>query len=117
MLIVLLLCAIATAATTWVVGWWGVVLAALLVGAVQYRRRGVEWLAALGAVVAWSALLLLDVASGRFGALATVLGGVMRLPAGAIVAVTLLFAALLAWSSAVVGSELGRTTRSAAAPE
>jgi hypothetical protein len=33
---------------------------------------------------------------------------VLRVPAGALLVVTLLFGALLAWSAAVVGSELGR---------
>ena len=117
MLIVLLVSAIATAATTWVVGWWGVVLAALVVGAVQWRRPGIAWLNALATVIAWSALLLLDAASGRFGALASVIGGVMRVPAAAVVVVSLLFAALLAWSSAVLGSEIGQAMRKRSAPE
>lgn len=117
MLIVLLVSAVATAAMTWVVGWWGVVLAAIVVGAVQWRRRGIAWLTALSAVAAWSALLVFDAASGRFGALSGALAGVMRVPAAALVVVTLLFAALLAWGAAVIGSEAGKGLRGAAATE
>jgi hypothetical protein len=110
-MLIVLVAALAIAATTWALGWWGVVLAALLVGAVQWRRKGIAWLAALAALVAWGALLLLDATSGRFGALGSAIGGVMRVPAPAVMAVTLLFAALLGWSAAVVGSEVGRVAQ------
>jgi hypothetical protein len=106
-----LITTLAIAAATWLAGWWGVVLAALVVGAVHRRRPGIAWLTALAAIVAWGALLLVDAARGRFGALAAAIGGVMRVPAAAVVVVTLLFAALLAWSSAAVGSEVGRRLR------
>jgi len=43
--------------------------------------------------------------------LATSLAGVMRAPSAALLVVTLLFGALLAWSAAVVGSEIGRLAR------
>jgi hypothetical protein len=110
-MLIALIAAVAMAATTWVVGWWGVALAAFVVGALQWQRRGIAWLAALAAVVAWSALLLMDVMGGRFGALASAIAGVMRVPAAAIVVVTLLFAALLGWSAGVVGSEVGQVVR------
>jgi hypothetical protein len=110
-MIFFLISTIAIAATTWLAGWWGVVIAALVVGAGQWQRPGIAWLTALAAIVAWGALLLIDAARGRFGALAAVIGGVMRVPSAAVVVVTLLFAALLAWSSAVVGSEAGRRLR------
>ncbi|HEV7993224.1 MAG TPA: hypothetical protein VGP25_15480 [Gemmatimonadaceae bacterium] len=116
-MIIFLVASIAIAAMTWIAGWWGVVLAALVVGMVQRRRRGIAWIAALSAIIAWGALLLFDATSGRFGALAAVLGGVMRVPAAAVVVVTLLFAALLAWSAAVVGSEIGRAARRVLAPD
>jgi hypothetical protein len=37
--------------------------------------------------------------------------GTLQLPAGALLMVTLLFAALLAWSAAAVGVEIGRVRR------
>ena len=108
---IFLISAMSIVATTWFMGWWGVPLAALVCGVVGRKRPGIAWLTSLAAIVAWSALLLLDVTSGRFGALATAIGGVMRLPSAVVIVVTLLFAALLAWSAAVLGAEIGRALR------
>jgi hypothetical protein len=110
--IVMLLAFVATGAMTWMLGWWGVVLAALLVGALYWRVRGIAWMTALAAIAAWSTLLVVDAVGGRFGALASAIAGVMRVPAAALVVVTLLFAGLLAWSSAIVGSEVVALVRS-----
>jgi hypothetical protein len=114
--IVLLAAAVAIGGLTWVVGWWGVIVAALVVGAMWPARKRIAWLAALAAVVAWSALLLADAAGGRLGVLAASVGGVMQLPAAALVVITLLFAALMAWSATVVGSEVGRLLARRARP-
>jgi hypothetical protein len=103
--------ALAVAALTWLVGWWGVIVAATVTGIMLWRRRGVSWLVALATIVAWSALILVDSVRGRFATLASSLGGVMGIPAPMLIAVTLLFAALLAWSAAVLGSEIARATR------
>jgi hypothetical protein len=108
MIKVLTIVAAILVASTWVVGWWGVPLVAAVVGALLYTRRGIAGLVALAAVIAWSVLILVDGSSGRFGALAGVLGATLSLPAGALLMVTLLFAALLAWSAAVLGVEIGR---------
>jgi hypothetical protein len=107
----LALIALAVVALTWLVGWWGVVIAGVVAGAMLWRRRGVSWLVALAAIVGWSTLIVVDSARGRFAALASSLGGVMGVPAPLLIAVTLLFAALLAWSAAVLGSEIARTAR------
>ena len=112
MIIVLLLAALIVALLTWMLGWWGVVIAALAIGAAQSSRRGIAWMTALAAIVAWAALLLVNAASGRFAALASTIAGVMRIPAAALLVVTLLFAGLLAWSAAVVGSEIASLVRS-----
>lgn len=95
-------------ALTWSLGWWGVVLGALAVGATAWRHRAVAWITALAAVVAWSALLIADAAGGRFGALASTISSVIRIPAAALLCVTLLFAALLAWSASLIASEIAR---------
>jgi len=115
-MIVFLVAALAMVGSTCLAGWWGVPLAAFLIGALSLQRRGIAWLTALAAIVAWAALLLFDATSGRFGVLATAIGGVMRVPAAAVIVVTLLFAALLAWSATVVGSELARALRRERAP-
>jgi len=99
------------AVLTWILGWWSVPLVAAVAGAVLWTRRGIAWLIAFAAGIAWSALILVDGVGERFGALARVVGGTLRVPAGALLAVTLLFAALLAWSAATIGAEIGRITR------
>jgi hypothetical protein len=114
--IALLATAVAVAFLTWLVGWWGVVIAALIAGALLWRRRGVAWLIALAAVVAWSSIILANAVGGRFATLASSVAGVMRVPPALLVLVTLLFAALLAWSAAVLGSEIGRVVRSGRTP-
>ncbi len=110
-MIALLVTALGVALLTWSLGWWGVVVAALVAGAALSRRRGVAWLVALAAITAWGALILVDSLGGRFATLASSIGGVMRLPPALLVIVTLLFGALLAWSAAVIGSEIGRLAR------
>lgn len=100
--------AAAIAALTWVIGWVGVLLAALIVGFVFYREGGGGWRIALAAALAWTALLLADAASGPFGALSAMLGGVLRLPGAVLVLLTLAFPAALAWSAATVVAEVRR---------
>ena len=109
-MVALLATALAVAAFTWLCGWWGIVVAALVAGVVL-QRRGAAWLVALAAVVAWGALLAADTLGGRFPSLATSIAGVLRVPIVALLVVTLLFGALLAWSAAVVGGEIGRLAR------
>ena len=103
MLFVLFIAA-AVAALTWTVGWWGVVLTALVVGAWCHADRGAAIRTALSALLAWGGLLIADVVGGSFPAVSRTLGAVMHLPGALLIVVTLLFAALLAWSSARVGA-------------
>ena len=110
-MIAFLVIAAGVALLTWSLGWWGVVVAALLAGVVLWRRRAVPWLVAVAALTAWGALILVNSFGGRFATLASSIAGVMRLPPALLVVVTLLFGALLAWSAAVVGAEIGRLTR------
>jgi hypothetical protein len=107
-MIVFLAAVVAVCGLTWAVGWWGVVVAALAVGALWWNRPAIAWIAALAAIVGWALLLLANLVGGRFGALAEAVGGVMRIPASVLVIATLLFAGLLGWSAAVVGEELAR---------
>jgi hypothetical protein len=110
-LVALLATAFGIAALTWLLGWWGLVIAALVAGVVLNRRGGAAWLVALAAVVAWGVLLAADTLGGRFPSLAASIAGVLRVPVVALLVVTLLFGALLAWSAAVVGGEIGRLAR------
>ena len=110
----LALLAAAFALGTWALGWWAVPALAALWGAGGAllnqgptgptragRHAALE--AALAALVAWGAILAVAAARAPLGALADRLGGIMRLPAAALVLLTLVFPALLAWSAAALG--------------
>jgi hypothetical protein len=107
-LLFMLIVAVAMAVLTWVMGWWGVILGAAAVGVAFREQGGGGWRVALGAALAWAALLIVDAVGGPFGRLAQTLGGVMRVPAVALVAITVLFAAGLAWSAATVAAVLAQ---------
>jgi hypothetical protein len=115
-MLAILATSLAIAALTWLLGWWGVVVAALAAGLLLRARRGGAWLVALAAMTAWGLLLVVDAIGGRFATLASSIAGVMRVPVPALLVVTLLFGALLAWSGAVVGSEIGRLARGTPPP-
>lgn len=80
MIMALLVTSFAVGTLTWWLGWWGVVVAALVAGALL-GRRAAAWLVALAAVVAWCALFLIDAMGGRFATLASSIAGVMQVPA------------------------------------
>lgn len=102
----LVLVALSTIALTWLLGWWGVILAALVAGHLSRTGRGAGWRIALGASLAWALLLVLDAGAGSLAPLARALAGTMRIPAVVIVLLTLAFPAALAWSAAVVAEAL-----------
>lgn len=89
---------------TWVAGWWAVLVAAFVAGAACHRTRGSAGLVATAAALAWIALLLMNARDGRLGELAMLLGGVFPAPGPALLALTVLFIAIGAWSAAVVGA-------------
>jgi hypothetical protein len=102
--------ALAFALATWVLGWIAVPVVALVFGAIATRRRTpVESLVA--ASLAWLALLGVQAIRGPVGDVARLLGRLVGVPPWVIVAITLLLAASLAWSGAVLGREIGRAAR------
>jgi hypothetical protein len=94
----------AFALATWI-SWWGVLIVALLWGALQPRVNAPAGTAAAAAGLAWALWFGYDrvVAGGNFTALAGRLAGVFTLPVPALLLVTAMFAALLAWSAAAIG--------------
>lgn len=96
------------AAATWIAGWVGVAIVAVVVGLAYGRAGRRTWSVALAAVVAWAALLLVDAASGRERDLLVLLQGTMQIPGPALLLATLLFPGLLAWSGAATSSALSR---------
>jgi hypothetical protein len=95
------------AVATYAFGWWTVPLIAAL-WAIVSRDSNRALAAGLCAAGGWASLLLLDAAKGPVGAMASRLGGVMGVPAFALLIVTLIFPALLAWCAAALVSGLLR---------
>lgn len=85
-------------------GWWAVPVVAALWGGMLPRVASPAGTAALAAGSAWGVWLLLDWGAdqGAFGALAARLGGVMTVPPALLILLTLVLAALLAWSAAAL---------------
>ena len=88
---------------TYAIGWWGVPVVALAWG--FYSRKHTKppiapgLTAAACAVAAWAALLVWTAALGPFLVLIRTLGAVVGVPGPALVAIPLVFVALLAWSA------------------
>jgi hypothetical protein len=89
-------------------GWWMVPVAALAAGAWRWRDRRHALDAGLAAAAAWGALLLFVALRGDIGPVGRDVGGVVGVPAFALVLLTLLFPFALGWSAARVGGALGR---------
>ena len=103
--------AVAMAGLTWTLGWWGVVVAAAILGWVYRDERGRAWRVALAAMEGWAIILAIDAIAGPLGLVGSTLQGVMSIPAILLFAVTLLFPGLLGWSTAAVVSEIGLMVR------
>lgn len=91
-----------------VLGWWAIPATAALWGILRPVSRRPALVAAASAALAWSGWLLADGLSprGDFSALATRLAGIFSLPAPGLIAVTVLFAALLAGGAAYVAGAI-----------
>lgn len=88
---------LAMLAATWIASWWGVALVAAAWG---WRGRALD--AAIAAFVAWVGLLAWTASTGALMPFATRLGGIFSVPPWAMVVVTPVFAALLAWGAAAL---------------
>jgi len=94
----------AFAIVTFAGGWSGVPVLALVMGLFTASEgKPVRW-ATLCAATAWLELLLLVATRGPLGEVATRFGGVLGLPPVALLGITLLFPALLAWSASTIGT-------------
>ena len=113
-MIFVLFVAAAMITLTWLLGWWGILVAALIIGVVFHKYRGGGWRVAAAASLAWGMLLAVDAAAGALGRVATMLGGVMGVPAAGVLLLTLAFPAALAWSAATIAAESRRIYESRA---
>ena len=93
----------AFAVTTYAFGWWAVPLLAFSWAAFVHTRRPILF-ATICSASAWAAMLLNDAARGPVNAVGDRFGGILGIPSIALIAITILFAALLAWSASCVGA-------------
>lgn len=110
-LIRIVLLMLAFTAGTWVFGWWAIPAIAAVWGLIARGANGSALTAALAAVLAWGAVLGYDALGGRLGVLLARIAPLFTLPALVLVVVTLVLAALLAWSSAATTGALVRRER------
>jgi hypothetical protein len=101
-----LLVAVCMAGLTWTLGWWGVAVAALILGVVFRNEGGRAWRVALGATEGWAILLVIDIMFGPLAMVMKTVGGAMSIPGPALLLVTLLYPALIGWSGATLASEI-----------
>ena len=81
-------------------GWWGVPLVGIAWGAIAWRARSAGVVAAIAALGGWGAILAWSASRGPVSGLADTLGAIMGAPGVAILALTLVFPAVLAWAAA-----------------
>lgn len=105
-LVVMVALVIAFALATWAGGWWTVPIVAFVAGTRERSGGARPSAIALAAAVAWGVLLIASSTSAAFGTLVRELAGIMALPGVAIVLLTLVFPALLAWSAAALAGVL-----------
>lgn len=98
----LLLLALVIAGGTWLVGWWAVPICGAAYAIVRRGAPGIVREAAGAAMLAWCALLAIDVAHPAFGRLAAAVGGALPVPTWLLLLVAIVFAGLLAGSSAAL---------------
>jgi hypothetical protein len=96
--------AVLIAAGTMTLGWWCVPVLGLLYGAARGTGKGLALEAGAGAALGWAGVLGWSAPPGPLWQLAVRAGGVFGLPGWAFIAVTLLFAGLLAAAAAYLGS-------------
>lgn len=103
----------ATMAGTMLLGWWSVVAVGVVSGLVSRPGRGAVLEAGVGAALGWAALLAWSAVSGPVWLLAQRVGPVFGLPGMALLALAVVFPALLAGSAALLAGELRRFTATA----
>ena len=91
-----------------VLGWWAIPATAALWGFLRPISRRPAFFAAAAAALAWSGWLLLDALSprGDFLGLAVRLAELLTLPAPGLLAITILYAALMAGCAAYIAGAI-----------
>ncbi|GAC1684492.1 MAG: hypothetical protein NVS9B3_02670 [Gemmatimonadaceae bacterium] len=100
----LAIAAVLVMGATSAIGWPGVPVTAVVVVLPLSRHRLSAAESALAASLAWGALLAWTTTQGPLGIVATLIGGVLTLPAAAVVVLTLALPAGFAWSAATLAT-------------
>ena len=92
-------------------GWWAIPVVAALWGVLRPALDAPAAIAGLAAASAWALWLLGDWQADHdaMTILSTRLGGVMKLPPVALILLTLLLAAVLAWSAAALAGGIAKS--------
>ncbi len=92
----------AIATCTWMVAWWMVPVVGAIWGWVRREDAATPLLAGLAGALGWAVLLLISASGAPEGSVMTSVGRAMQVGSGALVVLTLAFAALLAAGAAGV---------------
>lgn len=87
---------------TWVLGWWAIPLFAAIAGVLARNVRHQGIAAAVAGTVAWGVLLGWSASQGSVWSFSRIAGGAMGMSGWALIFVTLVFPAVLAWSATVI---------------
>lgn len=96
---------LALAVATVLVGWWAVPVVAALWTILTPRRAAVIYAAFAGAM-SWASLLMLQARGGPVGAVDRLVAQLLNVPGRTLIVLTLLYAALLAGSAALLAQAL-----------
>ena len=100
--------ALAMAALTWFIGWWGVLLVSIGWGLVAETHTNPARTTALAAMLTWSALLLFTAMRGPVWRLSETLADIFGMPAFVLLIATFVYPGLLAFSATgLVGEAKG----------
>jgi hypothetical protein len=96
----ILLVAAVVALATWFLGWWSVPLTGAVYALLRRGEDHAVLEAALGAMLAWGALLAWQTTNPAYSRLSAAISGVFPVPAVVLMVVAVLFAGLLAGAAA-----------------
>lgn len=101
---------LAMALGTWLIAWWTVPLVGAALGYIDRGDRIVALRAALAGVTAWVILLAVQAPFSDLRGLAAIVGDVLGVGGGALIALTLAYPALLAASAASLARSVSART-------
>ena len=102
---------VVTALGTWLVGWWTVPVVGAVWGWAKRADPATPLMAGLAAMVAWMLLLSVSASGAPTASVSATVGQAMRVGSGALMALTIAYAGLLAASAAALVRAVGRRER------